>query len=354
MKKYKIYKKNNYIVVTDNITSETFYGRAKDVMVDKSNTNRAAYRFFNILDLKEGTSLTIDQILKEDGSPYTSDEFDTFYTQNTGNFNGGGTAPIIDLISTDSDNSIELGSDGKLWSGGGSTPDATPTDGSSNAVSSNGVFDALALKQDTLTETNFGAFMNARTAKNTLVDADEVVSDDSADSNKAKKTTWLNVWLNYLKPKADALYAPLSSVSTIIKLSADVTSTITTETVVSDFNYAVSANSTYIIRGRLAIGCNGTGGVNLGSKFPSGAINSGNAIGRTATSSSFFSVSLGTNGTLSGALNAANSQFGFAFVEAVLTVGATAGNFELIFASVIAGQTSTIIANGSYLEYIKL
>jgi len=120
MKKYKIYKKNNYIVVTDNITSETFYGRAKDVMVDKSNTNRAAYRFFNILDLKEGTGLTIDQILKEDGSPYTSDEFDTFYTQNTGNFNGGGTAPIIDLISTDSDNSIELGSDGKLWSGGGS------------------------------------------------------------------------------------------------------------------------------------------------------------------------------------------------------------------------------------------
>ena len=127
MKKYKIYKKGNYIVVTDNITSETFYGRAKDVMVDKNNTNRAAYRFFNILDLKEGKGLTIDQILKEDGSPYTSDEFDTFYTQNTGNFNGGGTAPIIDLISTDSDNSIELGSDEKLWSGGGSTPDATTT-----------------------------------------------------------------------------------------------------------------------------------------------------------------------------------------------------------------------------------
>lgn len=86
------------------------------------------------------------------------------------------------------------------------TVDATPTDGSSNAVSSNGVFDALVLKQDVLTETNFGSFMNARTAKNTLVDADEVVSGDSADSNKAKKTTWLNVWTNYLKPKADALY----------------------------------------------------------------------------------------------------------------------------------------------------
>jgi hypothetical protein len=61
-------------------------------------------------------------------------------------------------------------------------------------------------KQNTLTETNFGSFINGLTAKNTLVDADEVVSDDSADSNKAKKTSWLNVWNNYLKPKADALY----------------------------------------------------------------------------------------------------------------------------------------------------
>ena len=66
---------------------------------------------------------------------------------------------------------------------------------------------ALSGKQDTLTETNFGTFMNARTAKNTLVDADEVVSADSADSNKAKKTSWLNVWTNYIKGKADALYA---------------------------------------------------------------------------------------------------------------------------------------------------
>ena len=93
------------------------------------------------------------------------------------------------------------------------TVDATPTDGSSNAVSSNGVFDGLANKQNTLTETNFGSFINGLTAKNTLVDADEVVSDDSADSNKAKKTTWLNVWLNYLKPKADALYATISNLA---------------------------------------------------------------------------------------------------------------------------------------------
>jgi hypothetical protein len=71
----------------------------------------------------------------------------------------------------------------------------------------------LGTKQDTLTETNFGTFMNARTAKNTLVDADEVVSDDSADSNKAKKTSWLNVWTNYIKVKADAIYATIANLA---------------------------------------------------------------------------------------------------------------------------------------------
>lgn len=93
MIKYKIYRKDNYIVVVDSSTSETFYGHIKNVMIDKSNVNKSIYRFFNIKDFKEKTALTIDQILKEDGSNYTTEEFDTFYTQNTGNFNGGGSAP---------------------------------------------------------------------------------------------------------------------------------------------------------------------------------------------------------------------------------------------------------------------
>ena len=126
------------------------------------------------------------------------------------------------------------------------TVDATPTDGSSNAVSSNGVFDGLANKQNTLTETNFGSFINGLTAKNTLVDADEVVSDDSADSNKAKKTTWLNVWTNYLKPKADALYqailtdVPIKSIIADYTNSSGVTGT-ASETLIS--SYKINANT---------------------------------------------------------------------------------------------------------------
>ena len=120
--------------------------------------------------------------------------------------------------------------------------DATPTDGSSNAVSSNGVFDALANKQNTLTETNFGSFINGLTAKNTLVDADEVVSDDSADSNKAKKTTWLNVWTNYLKPKADALYQAILTDANFGSFSTSLTSK-TTPVDADTLNLVDSADS---------------------------------------------------------------------------------------------------------------
>jgi nitrogen fixation protein len=88
------------------------------------------------------------------------------------------------------------------------------------APSQNAVFDALALKQNTLTDSNFGTFVNGLTAKNTLVDADEVVSDDSADSNKAKKTSWLNVWNNFIKSKTDDLYATIANLA----LKLDITS----------------------------------------------------------------------------------------------------------------------------------
>ena len=60
----------------------------------------------------------------------------------------------------------------------------------------------LDSKQATLTDTNFGSFTNALTEKTTLVDADLTNLLDSADSNKAKKVNWLNVW-NYIKSKAD-------------------------------------------------------------------------------------------------------------------------------------------------------
>ena len=85
MEKYRIYKEGNYIILSSD--QETFYGAAKDVAVDKNNKNKPNYRFFNIVDWDENKTLDLSQILKQDNSPYTEGEFDTFYRKKTKVFN---------------------------------------------------------------------------------------------------------------------------------------------------------------------------------------------------------------------------------------------------------------------------
>ncbi len=91
---YKIYTEGNYFIIAS--ADETFYGHKKEVLVDKNNKNRTFYRIFNVKDWKNSTSLNISDIFKKDGSPYTQNEWETFYTDNTGNFNSGAViAPQI-------------------------------------------------------------------------------------------------------------------------------------------------------------------------------------------------------------------------------------------------------------------
>jgi hypothetical protein len=100
---YKIYASDNYIIVTKIQNNETFYGHKKNVFIDKSNVNKPVYSIFNVKDLKDDTIVAIGEIQKQDGSLYTEAEFDTFYRTNTGNFNGGGTAPTgIESLTGDS------------------------------------------------------------------------------------------------------------------------------------------------------------------------------------------------------------------------------------------------------------
>lgn len=87
---HKIYKEDNYIVITNTITQNTHYGFAKDVFVDKSYNNKAIYRFFNVKEFNDKAPLLITQIVKADGSAYTANEFETFYKTNTGGTSSGG------------------------------------------------------------------------------------------------------------------------------------------------------------------------------------------------------------------------------------------------------------------------
>ena len=92
---YKIYRESNYIRVIDITTKELYNGAVKEVFVDKSNVQKNEYTLFNVKHFHETAVLAIGKILKEDGSAYSVSEWETFYTENTGNFNGGGTAPTV-------------------------------------------------------------------------------------------------------------------------------------------------------------------------------------------------------------------------------------------------------------------
>ena len=61
-----------------------------------------------------------------------------------------------------------------------------------------------------------GAMISGAIAKATPVDADLLGMADSADGDASKKTTFLQVWANYFKGKADALYQPVKTILTTL------------------------------------------------------------------------------------------------------------------------------------------
>jgi hypothetical protein len=114
---YKIYRENNYIVVKQENKDNWYYGHAKDVFVDKSNKNRLEYTIKNINDFSEKTLMKISDILKENGTPYTQSEWESFYTENTGFITESGSSDTkstyLSPIGINSDNVISGGN----WSG---------------------------------------------------------------------------------------------------------------------------------------------------------------------------------------------------------------------------------------------
>ena len=96
----------------------------------------------------------------------------------------------------------------------GMTIDANPTDGSANAVSSNGVFDALGNKQNNLTASNLHTFVDALTALTSPADADRMIIVDNSAS-LSKKITWTNIKAT-LKTYFDTIYTTTSAVASQI------------------------------------------------------------------------------------------------------------------------------------------
>ena len=111
---YKIYKKNNYLIIDDGATTPEEY-LTKDILIKEIVTN-VIYEIYGILPRLGNTSnqllytVNIANIIKENDSPYTANEWVDFYTSSTGvpssNSSGGGEATSAkqDLGNTSLDN----------------------------------------------------------------------------------------------------------------------------------------------------------------------------------------------------------------------------------------------------------
>lgn len=138
----------------------------------------------------------------------------------------------------------------------------------------------LSVVPSSLNETNFGAFVNGLTAKTTLVDADLTDLVDSADSNKSKKITWLNVW-NYIKSKADTFYASKTFTESIS--FQDSNASIAAQTYILELyaNYAYTINELKVISDlgtcTVAVKINGTNVTGISAVSVSTTIATGTA-----------------------------------------------------------------------------
>jgi len=218
----------------------------------------------------------------------------TFKNPNTGvarmNLNGLSDDPILKNYDTpvaagDLTGSMWLVYDGANWvvvgsvgSGGGVAAVWGSITGTLSAQTD--LQSALNAKQAALTETVLGALINGLTAKTTLVDADLTDIVDSADSNKSKKITWLNVW-SYIKSKADTFYASKTFTESIS--FQDSNTSIVAQTYVLELyaNYAYTINELKVISDlgtcTVAVKINGTNVTGISAVSVSTTIATGTA-----------------------------------------------------------------------------
>jgi len=91
---FKIYKKNNYIIIEDTIAGKQYQGLAKNVFVYKDKTLETVYDFEG-LTYNGLKGISFSDLIDEANTPFVNEQaFIDFYTENTGGFNQGGATPL--------------------------------------------------------------------------------------------------------------------------------------------------------------------------------------------------------------------------------------------------------------------
>lgn len=195
------------------------------------------------------------------------------------------------------------------------------------APSQNAVFDALALKQNSL----------GYTPENV--------------ANKATTFTTLN---DTLYPSVQAVENRIlqSSKNLYITTGDQINSTNTPANIVG-LSFNIEPNKRYSIHGRIAIGCNNTGGVQLAMTAPGTSTGIRAETGLTNLTTAFITSRSGF-GALSNAMNTQNRTLNPIDIYVEVTSDATGGTCNFQFQPAVNTQTATIHQVNTHLIITEL
>jgi len=139
---------------------------------------------------------------------------------------------------------------------------------------------------------------------------------------------------------------------TKLKVTGDQSTTSTTAVDITDLVSGTLAAGKYAINGSIRIGSSSTTGVSIGITIPSGATMAIHAVGRGSTNANNVRETLTTSGTLSSSNFAQVNGDTVIDIFGTITIGATPGVLQFIFAKVTSG-TATIFDEGTQLKLEK-
>jgi len=185
------------------------------------------------------------------------------------------------------------------------------------------------------TTSTLGATINGATAA-TPNDTDLVAT---VDTSVLKKITWTNVKA-FLKTYFDTLYS--KKFTELYITTGDQTRTTNTLVDIVGLTFTIEPNKRYSICGRISIGCNNTGGVQLALVVPGTSTMVFSTNGLTNLTTAFITERTGVSGALSSIMNTQNRTQNPIDVYAEVTSDATGGICAFQFQPVTNTQTATI------------
>jgi hypothetical protein len=92
----KIYTEGNYLFIE--IDDRIYEGLRKEVLVKKLLITSTEFYFENVNNFPSNKGIELADIVDATGTPYTAGSWETFYTTETGNSNGGGSGEGLQVV----------------------------------------------------------------------------------------------------------------------------------------------------------------------------------------------------------------------------------------------------------------